>query len=89
MKASGGGLHAEGTVVIGTKQTTKAVESGKAVEVFVAEDADPRMVGRIVQLCSQKGVMVTKVDTMRNLGKACGIEVGAAMAARIAEQAKA
>jgi large subunit ribosomal protein L7A len=88
MLLTGGGLHAEGTVVIGTKQTTKAVENGKAVEVFVAEDADPRIVSRIVQLCSHKGVKLTKVDTMRNLGKACGIEVGAAMAARIAKQAE-
>ena len=89
MKGIGSGLHAEGTVVIGTKQTTKAVEQGRAVEVFVAEDADPRITSKIVQLCSQKGVKVTMVDTMRNLGKACGIEVGAAMAARIADGANA
>ncbi len=83
MTANDGGIQAEGTVVIGTKQTMKAVEHGKAVEVFVAQDADPRMVNRIVQLCSQKGVKLTKVDTMRNLGRTCGIEVGAAMAALV------
>lgn len=88
MARIGGGLHAEGTLVVGTKQTLKAVETGKAAEVFVAQDADPRMINRIVQLCSQKGVKLTEVDTMRNLGKACGIEVGAAMAARLAERAE-
>lgn len=68
-------------VRVGTKQTFKTVEQRKAVEVFVAQDADPRLIARIVQLCKQYGVKVTYVDTMRNLGKACGIEVGAAMAA--------
>ena len=30
-------------ISIGTKQTTKMVEQGKAVEVYVAKDADPRL----------------------------------------------
>jgi large subunit ribosomal protein L7A len=84
MTASDNGLQ-EGNVRIGMKQTIKAVELGKAVEVFVAQDADPRMVARIVPLCSQTGVKLTYVDTMLELGKACGIEVGAAMAAVVEE----
>ncbi|MFC5700961.1 ribosomal L7Ae/L30e/S12e/Gadd45 family protein [Cohnella faecalis] len=78
------GLQA-GNVKIGTKQTIKTVEQGDAAEVFVAQDADPRTVARVIQLCEQLGVKLTYVDTMRNLGKACGIEVGAAMAAIIRE----
>lgn len=70
-----------GNARIGTKQTMKAVEQGLAAEVFVAKDADPRIVSRIVQLCEQYNVKLTYVATMRDLGKACGIEVGAAMAA--------
>jgi len=66
---------------VGTKQTTRLVESGKAAEVFVAKDADPRLIQKIVQLCKKMGVRVTYVDSMKQLGKACGIEVGAAMAA--------
>lgn len=66
---------------IGTKQTTRLVESGKAKQVFVAQDADPRMIQRIVHLCKKMGVRITYVETMKQLGKACGIEVGAAMAA--------
>lgn len=77
--------RAEMNVVIGTKQTMKAVELGRAYEVFVAQDADPRMVSKIVQLCEQRNVKLTLVDTMRNLGKTCGIEVGAAMAAAVEE----
>ncbi|WP_281279895.1 ribosomal L7Ae/L30e/S12e/Gadd45 family protein [Cohnella pontilimi] len=84
MTANDNGLQ-EGRVRIGTKQTMKAVELGEAVEVFVAQDADPRLVSRIVQLCGQRGVKLTHVDTMKNLGRACGIEVGAAMAAVVEE----
>lgn len=68
-------------VKIGTKQTVKAVELGQAAEVYVAEDGDQRLTSRIVMLCNKQGVKITYVDTMLNLGKACGIEVGAAMAA--------
>jgi len=70
---------------IGTKQTTRSVELGKASEVFIAHDADPRITTKIVNLCNKSGVKITYVDTMKNLGKACGIEVGAAMAAVVNE----
>lgn len=75
-----------GRVVIGTKQTMKAVEQGRAAEVMVAQDADPRMVTRIVQLCGQRGVKLTRADSMRTLGRMCGIEVGAAMAALVVDR---
>jgi large subunit ribosomal protein L7A len=74
-----------GHVRIGTKQTMKTVELGEAAQVFVAQDADPRMVNRIVLLCNQHDVKLTYIDTMRNLGKACGIGVGAAMAVVVEE----
>jgi len=72
-------------LTIGTKQTTKMVELGLAKEVFVAKDADPRITNKIVSLCRKMGVHVTYVDSMKLLGKACGIEVGAAMAAALNE----
>lgn len=71
----------KGRMRIGMKQTLQAVEQGMAREVFVAQDADPRMITRIVQICGQRDIQVTYVDTMRTLGEQCGIEVGAAMAA--------
>jgi len=70
---------------VGTKKVTKTVEQGKAIEVFVSKDADPRLTINLVALCTQKGVPVTYVDSMKMLGKACGIEVGAAVAAVVNE----
>ncbi|MDP9702586.1 large subunit ribosomal protein L7A [Paenibacillus polysaccharolyticus] len=68
-------------VKIGTKQTMRTVQTGMASEVYVAEDSDPQLTSKIIALCEQHNVKYTKVDTMKNLGKACGIGVGAAMAA--------
>jgi len=70
-------------VIIGTKQTLRALKSGNAVEVIVAEDADPRITGNIIQAANEADVPITKVDSMKKLGKACGIEVGAAAVAII------
>lgn len=75
----------EGELRIGTKQTTKAVEQGEAVKVFVARDADPKLTAKIVQLARRMGVEVAYVETMKQLGKACSIEVGAAMVAIVNE----
>ncbi|MEC0243925.1 ribosomal L7Ae/L30e/S12e/Gadd45 family protein [Paenibacillus dokdonensis] len=70
-------------VKIGAKQTMKLVELGQAAEVYVAEDAEHRLISKIESLCSKRGVKITYVETMQHLGNACGIEVGAAMAAII------
>jgi large subunit ribosomal protein L7A len=74
-----------GKISVGTKQATKAVETGIAAEVFVAKDADPRITTKMVNLCKKMNVPVTYVDSMKQLGKACGIEVGAAIAAVVNE----
>lgn len=69
--------------VIGVRQTTKAVTNGEAVQVFIACDADARLVAPVRAMCERSGVPVTEVDSMRTLGQACGIEVGAAVAAML------
>lgn len=70
---------------VGTKQAIRLVEQGLAAEVFVAKDADPRVTNKMINLCKKCGVKVTYVDSMKQLGKVCGIEVGAAMAAVVNE----
>ncbi|NBI30344.1 50S ribosomal protein L7ae-like protein [Chengkuizengella marina] len=68
---------------IGTKQTLKVVERGSATEVYVAKDADPKVTAKVIVLCKDMNVNIIYVDSMKQLGKACGIEVGAAVAAVI------
>lgn len=68
-------------LAVGLNQTTKAIEQSTVVELFVARDAEQRMTTRIALLAETHNVPITWVETMRELGIACGIEVGAAAAA--------
>ena len=70
-------------VVVGAKQLRKALQSGKVFRVYLAENADPAIVEPIEALCQQNNVEFTWVRSMADLGKACGIEVGAAAAATL------
>jgi len=65
---------------IGVKQAVKAVENGIAKVVFIARDADEKVVAPVKQQCADKSVEVIYVESMKQLGKACGIEVGASAA---------
>lgn len=69
------------SLTIGTKQTKKAIEQGRALKVVIADDADPRVIHPILTLCKDRGVNVIHVESMKQLGKTCGIEVSAATAA--------
>lgn len=66
---------------IGSKQTAKAMEKGSAKLVFVAKDAEEHITREIVKIAQGKGLELVHVESMMVLGKACGIEVGAAVAA--------
>lgn len=67
--------------VIGLKQVSKAVSKEQVVCVFIASDADLRLVRSLKALCEEKAVAVVDTATMMELGHVCSIEVGAAAAA--------
>jgi len=69
--------------VVGTKQTLRAIEGGKAKVVYIADDAEERVVAKVKELCACMGIETVHVPTMKELGEICGIEVGAASAALI------
>ena len=66
--------------VVGAKQAKRALNDGRARKVFVAGDADPRVTQPLAQLAVDKRVPVELVPTMKELGAACGIAVGSAVA---------
>lgn len=66
--------------VVGLKQSIKAVEKGIAHTVFIAEDADERVVGKLKDMCTKYNISIVYVDNMKVLGKACDIDVEAAVA---------
>lgn len=75
---------ANGPKVVGAKQVKRALEGGRALTVFLASDADPRITDSIAALCAEKGVETVTAPSMKELGRACGISVGSAVAAVVA-----
>jgi large subunit ribosomal protein L7A len=73
----------EGRKVIGVKQTIKALKSGAAIRAYIARDAEERVTRPVEELCASLGIEVVFVDTMTELGRRCGIDVGAATAALV------
>ena len=67
--------------IVGIKQLRKALKEGTAEKVFVAMDADPALTEPIIESCRAGKVPYEQVNTLQELGKACDIEVGAAVAA--------
>ncbi len=67
--------------VVGTKQTLKALEQGKAVRVFIASDADEKVIKPVLLKCRENNVELEYIETMLKLGKLFGIKVKAATAA--------
>ena len=70
-------------IVVGSKQLRKALLSGRARYVFLAENADPAITEPLEMMCGEKNIQFTWVPSMAELGRTCGIEVGAAAAAVI------
>ena len=75
----------KGKKLVGLRQSQKAVASGMALEAFVAGDADLRIAAGFLQLCEKHGIPVSHVKTMSELGRACGIGIGAGFAVLVKE----
>lgn len=66
---------------VGLKETIKAVKRGQVREVILAQDTDQHVQIQIVNACLHHQVPTAYVDSMKELGKACGIDVGTASVA--------
>ncbi|MEK4701666.1 ribosomal L7Ae/L30e/S12e/Gadd45 family protein [Solibacillus sp. FSL R7-0668] len=67
--------------IIGIKQAVKAMRAGQVTALFVAIDADNWVTDPAILLAKEIGVPVYHVNSKKELGKACGIHVGAAVVA--------
>ena len=66
---------------VGVKQTEKAVVRKAAQMVYIANDADERVTGKLFALCQEHNVPTVTTENMLEIGRACGISVKAAAAA--------
>ncbi|MDF2607102.1 MAG: hypothetical protein K0S34_1297 [Bacillales bacterium] len=69
-----------GKKVVGIKQTIKAIKNGQGRIVYIAKDADNKLINTVEELSMEYSLEVVYVETMKELGKLCGIDVGAASA---------
>ncbi len=69
--------------VAGVKQVRRALTEGRAKKLFLAGDADPHLTAPLEEAAKAAGVPVERAENMKALGRACGIAVGAAVAATV------
>jgi len=74
-------LKEQKKLIVGTKQVLKAVKDGKVATLFIAKDAERHVTRTVEDLAKEQQIQIVYVDSMKKLGKACGINVGAASAA--------
>jgi large subunit ribosomal protein L7A len=73
-------LSAKGRVV-GVKQTLRAIREGRAASVFLAADAEDRILTPLKTACQETQTPMDASLSRKELGRQCGIEVGTAAAA--------
>ena len=66
--------------VCGIKQAKKAVKTGVAKTVYVAQDCDPKLVDPLLEHCRHISIPIVEVNTMEELGNLCELDVGCAIA---------
>lgn len=70
-------------IKIGFKEVVNLISENKAGKVFVADDCDDSFREKITKTAALHGIDAEFVPTMKELGKMCGIDVGASCAAVI------
>lgn len=73
--------QSQSRLIIGTKQTIKAIRNGEVSEVFIAEDADQQITNKVVEEAKKMQIPYVMVDSKKQLGKACKIDVDASAVA--------
>lgn len=69
--------------IVGVKQSVKLLKSLQNyanLRVYVASDAEIKIIKPFVELARSKNLEVNYVATMKELGQLCEIDVGAAVA---------
>lgn len=74
-------MNAEKRIVIGKKQTLRALQRDEAEKIYISKDADLHVTKPIADVCKEKNIEIIYFDNMKELGTSVGINVNAAAAA--------
>ena len=69
-----------GQKVVGVKQTLKAIKNNQGKVLYIAKDADVNITDPILELAKVNSLQIIFVDTMKELGNLCDIDVASAAA---------
>lgn len=67
--------------IIGTKQAVKAMNKGLVKEVYIALDVEERIIELARLTAQENNVSIFYVKSKVDLGKACGLRLGASVVA--------
>ncbi|MEG2188204.1 MAG: ribosomal L7Ae/L30e/S12e/Gadd45 family protein [Christensenella sp.] len=67
--------------VVGLKQLLRGLLNDEVTTVYIADDADDDLKKRVMEAIGEKDIHIVSVESMLELGTACGIDVGADCAA--------
>ncbi len=67
--------------VVGIKQATKAISNNNCKILYVAKDVEEELVNHLIKKAKEKNVDIVYIDTMKELGRLCGIQVAASATA--------
>ncbi|KAF5048142.1 Ribosome-associated protein L7Ae-like protein [bioreactor metagenome] len=74
-------MNTEKRIVIGKKQTLRALTRDEAEKIYISKDADLHVTKPIEDVCKEKDIEIIYFDNMKDLGTSVGINVNAAAAA--------
>ncbi len=74
-------MNTEKRIVIGKKQTLRALTRDEAEKIYISKDADLHVTKPIEDVCKEKDIEIIYFDNMKELGTSVGINVNAAAAA--------
>ena len=69
-----------GQKVVGVKQTLKALKNNLGKVLYIAKAADVNITDPILELAKVNSLQIIFVDTMKELGNLCDIDVASAAA---------
>ena len=61
--------------IVVKKQCTKLIKNNEGKVLYVAKDANAKLILPIIQLAKEKNIKIVEVSTMKELGKIGGIDV--------------
>ena len=63
------------------KITPDSVKDGEVTKVYIGKDAEEHVTAELIEICNENKIEIIKIETMAELGKLAGIDIGASAAA--------